>query len=370
MDDGFFLAALARASGVGSRYIKCMLDFFGSGEAAWGASRDELLSSGCVPVGVAEAVDAFRRENPDFPAELAQSCSENMIGICSMRDEGYPEPLMRIYDPPAVLFYRGKLSRDAERVAMVGSRKMSAYGEGVARMLAEGLAEAGLTVVSGAARGIDTASHIGALKSGRTVAVLGCGVDVAYPPENRKLLDSIAESGAVISEYGPGTSPLPAFFPARNRIISGLSRGIVVVEAAERSGSLITANLALNEGRDVFAVPGSMYSKTSKGCHRLIQQGAKLVTDLDDILEEYGLGGKKKRKKKASAPARKEMDMTTEEAAVYHVLSDAHALSIDEVIYSLHGASVPNVSFLLLNLQLKGYVVETESHAYLRAERE
>ena len=367
MEEGFFLAALARASGVGSRYVQCLLDAFGSGDTAWNADMGDLLELGGIPNSVAEAIDDFRRAHPRYPDELMEACRKKGIQLCSIQDENYPQILGKIYDPPAAIFYRGTLSPQEERIAMVGSRRMSSYGEGIARTLAEGLAEAGFSVVSGAARGIDTASHIGALKSGRTVAVLGCGVDVPYPPENRKLLDSIAERGVVLSEYAPGTKPFPAFFPARNRIISGLSRGTVVVEAAERSGSLITANLALNEGRDVFAVPGSLYSKTSQGCHRLIQQGAKLVTGTEDILEEYGRATKNK---KPSASIPKKMDLTPEEAAVYHVLSDARPLSMDEVIYSLHGASVPNVSFLLLQLQLKGYVVETGSHAYLRAERE
>ena len=229
------------------------------------------------------------------------------------------------------------------------------------------LAAAGLTVVSGAARGIDTCAHHGALEAGgRTVAVLGCGVDIAYPAENRRLLaDIVASGGAILSEYAPGTPPLPAFFPARNRIISGLSKGVIVVEAAERSGSLITAQLALDEGRDVFAVPGSIYSPTSQGCHRLIQQGAKLVTSVRDVLEEYG------REPVPRAPRkRKDADLSGEERALYQVLSYEHPLSIDEIIASLKDGDPARLSFLLLGLELKGLVIENESHGYLRAERE
>ena len=362
----FFLAALVRASGVGSGQIQKLLDEFERAETVWRLSREELLSANSVPGHVIEAIDRYRRECPDAPAQLQETCQQKGIQVICMQSPEYPDRLKQIFDPPVVLFYRGKLQPDAERLAMVGSRLLSHYGEGVAADFAEELARAGFTIVSGGARGIDTFSHVGALRTGRTVAVLGCGVDFAYPPENRRLFDKIAEKGALLSEYGPGTKPFPAFFPARNRIISGLSRGVLVVEAAERSGSLITAELAVNEGRDVFAIPGNIYSKTSKGCHRLIQQGAKLVSCVEDILEEYGT----ERRTKPTEPKKRLPELTPEEGAVYHVLSAEHALSMDEIIYSLHGAPVSNVAFLLLQLELKGYVRENEMHAYLRAERE
>ncbi|MBQ1622586.1 MAG: DNA-processing protein DprA, partial [Selenomonas sp.] len=281
-------------------------------------------------------------------------------------EAGYPESLAAIYQPPLVLYVRGSLPSDAEGLGIVGARRFSRYGEGIAEKLGEELAASGFCVVSGAARGIDSAAHRGALRTGCTVAVLGCGVDIAYPAENRRLLaDIVASGGAILSEYAPGTPPLPAFFPARNRIISGLSKGVIVVEAAERSGSLITAQLALDEGRDVFAVPGSIYSPTSQGCHRLIQQGAKLVTSVRDVLEEYG------REPMPRAPRkRKDADLSGEERALYQVLSYEHPLSIDEIIASLKDGDPARLSFLLLGLELKGLVIENESHGYLRAERE
>ncbi len=361
----FFLAALARAGGVGSRQIRKLLEVFGTAERIWSLSREELHSSGEISASVAEAVEAYRKESPNAPEELRENCEKKGIRTVSIQESEYPVLLKRIFDPPLVLFYRGLLQPEADRLAMVGSRKLSRYGEGVATDFAEQLAESGFTIVSGGARGVDTFSHKGALKTGRTVAVLGCGVDVAYPLENRRLFDEIAESGLILSEYGPGTQPFPAFFPARNRIISGLARGTLVVEAAERSGSLITAELAVSEGRDVFAVPGSIYSGTSRGCHRLIQQGAKLVMEPADVLEEYGIASGRK-----PAPKKRRPELTPEEAAVYHVLSGLRPLSIDEIIYNLHGAPVSNVAFLLLQMELKGYVKETEMHAYLRTERE
>ena len=309
-----------------------------------------------------EALTSLRQANPDLPKRLADACQRRQVHICTLQDESYPYLLKEIFSPPAVLYYRGVLMPKARRVAMVGSRRFSPYGEALALEFGEQLAAAGLTVVSGAARGIDTRSHRGALKTGRTVAVLGCGIDVAYPPENRRLLAEIAEQGAVISEYGPGVQPLPAFFPARNRIISGLSVGTLVVEAAARSGSLITAEMALNEGREVYALPGSVFSKTSEGCHHLIQQGAKLVTKPGEILKDFGIVQEMLPKKR--------LKMTPEERKVYQVLSFEHPLSADEILLSLPNGEMPNLSFTLLQMELKGLILENELHAYRRAERE
>jgi DNA processing protein len=195
------------------------------------------------------------------------------------------------------------------------------------------------------------------------VAVLGCGVDVAYPLENRRLLQEIVDGGGVvISEYEPGTNPLPAFFPARNRIISGLAEGTLVVEAAARSGSLITAEMALSAGRDVYAIPGSIYAPGCDGCNRLIQQGAKLVMTPADVLEEFQIT--------AAAPPRKSLSLKPEERQIYQVLSFEHPLTMDEIILSLPDGEIANLSYWLLNMELKGIVIENEMHAFRRAERE
>ena len=358
----FYLAALSTCPGLGSRRLGALLERQPDAEALWHMSAQEMYHLVKMPSGLLEALTSLRQANPDLPKRLADACQRRQVHICTLQDESYPYLLKEIFSPPAVLYYRGVLMPKARRVAMVGSRRFSPYGEALALEFGEQLAAAGLTVVSGAARGIDTRSHRGALKTGRTVAVLGCGIDVAYPPENRRLLAEIAEQGAVISEYGPGVQPLPAFFPARNRIISGLSVGTLVVEAAARSGSLITAEMALNEGREVYALPGSVFSKTSEGCHHLIQQGAKLVTKPGEILKDFGIVQEMLPKKR--------LKMTPEERKVYQVLSFEHPLSADEILLSLPNGEMPNLSFTLLQMELKGLILENELHAYRRAERE
>jgi len=215
----------------------------------------------------------------------------NEIKALHLEDEKYPEALKNIYSPPRELFYKGDLLKeDSNAVAIVGSRKCSLYGMQVAEKIAFELATRGITVVSGMAKGIDQAAHRGALKAkGRTIAVMGSGFNHIYPAGSEKLAQEIAESGAVITEYSANTKPLRMNFPKRNRIISGLSNGIVVVEAAEKSGSLITVDFALDQGKDVFAVPGRIDSAVSRGTNLLIQNGAKMVVNIDDILSELNV---------------------------------------------------------------------------------
>ena len=357
------LAVMARVSGMGSRYLQRLWARCPDMQALWYMEAAELTRLG-LPVRLAERLAACHTQQADAPAELAERCQQLGVNLITWQQAAYPIILKEIFDPPIVLYTRGTLIPDARRIAMVGSRRLSPDGQGVAASLAEELARAGLTVVSGGARGVDTFSHQGALKAGRTVAVLGCGIDVVYPQENRRLFEQIiAEGGAVVSEYGPGTQPLPAFFPARNRIISGLSEGTLVVEAARRSGSLITAEMALSEGRNVYAVPGSIWSDTSAGCHHLIQQGAGLVTCAADVLKDFGV-------EPAPVRRRKKPAMSADERKIWQVLSFEHPLSVDEIIMSLPDGEMTNLPFLLLQMELKGLVIENELHAYRRAERE
>jgi DNA processing protein len=252
-------------------------------EAAAAQRDDELLSTkGITPVTVERLREAATRDLSRAHAAM----EEFSIRLLLLEDDEYPAALRAIDDPPPVLFVRGEIQpRDEIAVAIVGTRHATEYGRGLAHKFGRDLAARGVTVVSGLARGVDTAAHRGALEGGgRTFAVCGCGLDVAYPSENKKLMEEIAQSGAVFSEFAPTVHPEAWHFPARNRIISGLSCGTIVVEAAERSGALITADFALEQSREVFAVPGNIHKGQSKGCHALIKQGATLVENVDDII--------------------------------------------------------------------------------------
>lgn len=365
--EGFYTASLQKASGIGVAATNALIKHFGTAKGAWEAKTAELTEVTGFSETQREALAELKAKEPSLPEKIAEECAKKKISVCTINDEEYPLMLKEIFRPPLVLFYRGELAADFLGIAIVGARKATPYGKSVAEKLAEDLAREGAVVVSGAAYGIDSAAHKGALEAGRTIAVLGCGVDIAYPASNKNLLDKIADSGAVVSEYLPGTKPIASFFPARNRIISGLSRGTLVVEAAERSGSLITAEMALSEGRDVFSVPGSIFSELSRGTNKLIQNGAKLVQSADDILSEYGITQTSEGEKQSLfSPA----ELTKEEAEIYKVLSYDNALPVDEIIYKLNGRDVSNVAFQLLQMELKGIIKETGDHEYLRAGKE
>ncbi len=367
----FYLGAIQGCNNIGGAVIRRLLEYFGTGEATWAAKAGELEASGILRDSVLEQFLYIRGARPDLPEKLQEECKRKNIHLCVRSDEEYPELLQEISNPPEVLFYRGTLQNHLPRIAMVGARKVSAYGKTVALQLGGSLARAGFSVVSGAAIGVDTCSHSGAVQKGATEAVLGCGVDVVYPRENKKLLEEIAEKGAVISEYLPGTPAVACNFPARNRIISGMSLGTVVVEAAQRSGSLITAEMALSEGRDVFAVPGSVFSNVSRGCHKLIQQGAKLIVDSNDIIEEYPQFAKKQANGKNNDEKNKTHAIITEiEKRILQILTPEEPLSIDEVIYRLHGTAVPNAAFVLLQLEMKGLARSDDLRRYVRTVRE
>lgn len=360
----YFLAALQKVEGVGRGCLRRLLEAFDDSRIIWETGAAEIQAKTEISMKQAAAIANFCRDNPDEPQKLADFCHDREFKLYSLHDPEYPPLLKEIFDPPALIFCWGDLSA-APAVAIVGSRRSTPYGLGVAENMGRDLAAAGMVVVSGAARGIDTAAHKGALKGGKTIAVLGCGLDVAYPPENRRLLAQIAtEGGAVISEFLPGTSPLPANFPARNRIISGLAQGTLVVEAPLKSGALITAELALSNGRDVFAIPANIYAASSMGCHRLIQQGAKLVVSPNDILEEYGL------RKKSPVPTTMPTRLTGEELAVYQVLDTVKPMSTDEIIFKLNRGDASNVAVILLQMELKGYVESNGQHEYIRKEKE
>jgi DNA processing protein len=288
--DGDLLAhvRLACVPGIGSRFRRLLLDRFGSPQDVLAASAKELMSVGRIGPKLAATIAASASSG--IAEDVLDLCHRKSVDAIVEGRDGYPGLLARISDPPSVLFVRGRLEPcDALAVAVVGARNASPYGKRVAWQLAGGLARAGYTVVSGLARGIDAAAHRGALDAGgRTVAVLGTGVLNIYPPEHAELATEVISRGALVSEAPPLADAHVGSFPQRNRIVSGLTLGTVVVEAAERSGALITARLATEQGREVFAVPGQVDCRTARGCHGLIRDGAKLVESVDDILEELG----------------------------------------------------------------------------------
>jgi DNA processing protein len=285
--------------------------------------------------------------------------------IVTSGDETYPSRLKNIYDPPPVLYVRGQLRKEDEvAVAIVGSRKTSSYGRTMTERVSQELATRGVTIVSGMARGIDSVAHQGAISAGgRTIAVLGCGVDVVYPPENRNLFQDIIDHGAILSEFPMGSPPEGSHFPKRNRVISGLSVGVVVVEAGQRSGSLITANYALEQGRDVFAVPGNIGMASSRGTNQLIKQGAKLVESSQDILIEITPQWQKENEvtPPAKDPAR---HLPEEQRGLYGLLTET-PIHIDEIIRESQ-LEPGRVMSLLLELELKGLVSQWPGRGFSR----
>lgn len=340
------------------------LEKWESPEALLQAARDgrdsELLSTqGVTPTTVERLRDAATR---DIQKAL-NAMSTHGIRVLLRDDEEYPTALRSIPDPPPYLFARGTLeTRDEVAVAIVGTRHTTEYGRGLASQFARDLAARGVTVVSGLARGVDTWAHKGALEAGgRTFAVCGCGLDVVYPSENKNLMLDIVNQGAALSEFAPTVHPEAWHFPARNRIISGLSVGVVVIEAGERSGALITSDFAMEQGRDVFAVPGNVHKVQSKGPHALLKQGATLVESADDVLEAlnqralpFETSTRKKAKKaaqRAEAP-KVRADLSADENRVYLTL-DTEPRHVDDVANAAQ-MSAAQANALLVMLELKG----------------
>jgi len=277
---------LSSIPSIGAKKAMELLKHFGDPENLWHASKNDLIKfKNLKPVQINQILSSNYRDEAEKHLE---NMHKHGIYLVRWKDSCYPEMLKNIYDPPIVLYVKGKLKNVFRMVAIVGSRRATTYGKEITERISYELARYGIGITSGMARGIDTCAHNGALKAGGyTIAVLGCGLDKAYPEENEILMNEIiSKEGAVISEYPPGTLPKQYNFPARNRIISGLSDSVIVVEAGEKSGSLITANLAAEQGREVFAVPGNINSKYSRGTNKLIKDGACVFTDLSDIIDD------------------------------------------------------------------------------------
>lgn len=372
-DDLTTWVALKSVEGVGSVAFRNLLAVYGSPRRVFEAALPDLEQAAGLNHKTARNIKDFRGWE-QARAELAKAEREG-VSIITCEDPAYPERLRRIYDPPPLLYIKGSLDTADIPVAVVGSRNASPYGRYVTEKLSRELAQRGATVVSGLARGIDTCAHRGALAArGRTIAVMGCGIDVIYPPENRKLHGEIASNGAVVTEFAFGTEPDRPHFPARNRIISGLSLGVLIVEAGEKSGSLITARCALEQNREVFAVPGSIDLPGSRGTNRLLRQGAKLVETVEDILEEI-------------LPQLERPNVTEERFALTNsaqqdrpgreALTDNESRLLGfitekpqdaDTLIKRTGLAAAEALSLLLSLELKGYIVQLPGKRFILKE--
>ena len=367
MDDKAWWVALHLVPGVGRITFKKLVVYFGHPREVLGASVGQLTRVSGVGLKTAQAIASFQAVRA-VEQEL-RAVERHQCYIVTEPEAGYPPLLRAIDDPPPVLYVHGEL-RDpiGPTVALVGSRRPSTYGKVVADQLARALAAAHVTVVSGLARGIDSAAHQGALVGGgETIAVLGCGLSLIYPPENRPLAERIVRQGALVSEFPMAAKPDRLNFPLRNRTISGLSLGTVVVEAGERSGALITAQWALEQGREVFAVPGNVTAPTSRGTNRLIKMGAALVEQVEDILEglpAYALGPRPVALWPREGTS--QASTTPEAARLLALLDPVEERHIDWIAEQAHlPAGV--VSSLLLQLELDGWVTQVPGKCFLQA---
>jgi DNA processing protein len=349
MKEQIALIALSRLKGVNNILKKHIIDTVDS-VAAFFEGKPAVFDN------VAQMQAPSFKDWGKIEADIAR-LDKLGAGVVTIRDKEYPSLLRNIPDPPIVLYKKGNLGIGTNNLAVVGSRKATFEGINLAEKIGRTLSSTGITVVSGLARGIDAAAHRGALKEkGKTVAILGCGIDICYPPENRRLFNIIGEEGLLLTEYAPGEKPLSFHFPARNRIIAGLSKSVLVVEASGKSGSLITARLGLEYGREVMAVPGSIFREEYRGANALIKQGAKLVENINDILlttfPDY--------KPEESKP----VPLSPDEEKIFSCI-DSEKVHID-VIIEKSGMKAKEVMAILTKLEMKDVILETPGTYYIR----
>lgn len=367
------LASLALSSrlGVGSITYRKLVDFAGGAERIFSIPSSDLRDVPEIRGETVRTITEFQDwKSIQNELELVEATGARLV---PWQDPSYPQNLRQIHDPPPILYLRGDvLERDALALAVVGSRYPTEYGTSVVEMIVRDLASRGITIVSGLARGIDTLSHATSLaQRGRTLAVLGSGIDIIYPRENEPLFSDIIRNGAVLTEFPLTTPPAPEHFPRRNRIISGLSLGVLVIEASVRSGSLITASFALEQGREVFAVPGKITSARSRGTNQLIQQGAKLVSNADDILEELSSFLDTDALSSVSHPRAGDIPsspptyhFTPGEEIIFNLIQE-DPVSIDQIINQT-GMPLGEISDGLLSLELKGIILRLPGQQYSR----
>jgi len=316
--------------------------------------------------------NAFDNVNNDSYEKVIDFILKNKIGLLEISSDSYPAFLKQIHLPPPLLFFRGEKIKNAGfMIAIVGSRRCTKYGSEVAEYISKSLSRIGITIVSGMATGIDSHAHKAALEGeGGSIGVLGCGIDIVYPPENDFLFKEILKNGSIITEFIPGTPPLKSNFPVRNRIISGLSGGVVVIEAGEKSGAMITCEAALSQNREVMAVPGNIFSQSSKGCHKLIKEGAKLVDSIDDIMEEFS-----QYKEKAlalekdtvninnEAPECK-VNLTGDDRRIYEFIG-FKSKSVEEIV-GYAGLEVRDVLKIIASLEIRKLIREDSFNKYIK----
>ncbi|MDD5633911.1 MAG: DNA-processing protein DprA [Candidatus Omnitrophica bacterium] len=364
------LIALSLVPGLGTRGIAELLKAVRDTEEIFDLSDKAIKNILPRAAGLSEKLSVIRRSK-EYLSEI-EFIEKEKINLLSIKDDNYPQELKNIYDAPVLLYYRGELEPDdANAVAIVGSRECSLYGMNMAEKLARDLAQKGVTVVSGMAKGIDSAAHRGAIsEGGRTIAVMGSGFKHIYPPEANELFGRIAENGAVFTEYPSDTMPHKSNFPRRNRIISGMAKGIVVVEAGEKSGAMITVDFALEQGKDVFAVPGRADLLTSKGTNLLIKNGAKLVMDAEDVLSELDLLLCKKKKDDicSNEVDTDFSDLTESEIKVLGSIGSASPVYIDKISEE-SGVDVRLLAGVLLKLEMGGMVKALAGKNYLRTNK-
>ncbi len=358
-EEAFWLA-FSNVRGIGAVRFRKLLNFFGELSAAWQADRSQLINAGLTDKAADQVLETRKSISPEL---LEDDLKRKGIKYLTWNSSQYPRYLLEIAQPPPVLYFIGEINpADDLAIAIVGTRNVTKYGRQITRDTAAYMAGNGITVVSGLARGVDGIAHQAAIEAGgRTFAVLGSGVDVIYPPDHRKLAREISQHGALISDYPPGTKPDGINFPPRNRIISGLSRGTVVIEAGERSGALITAKFALEQGRDIFAVPGSVLSQMSKGTNQLIAEGATPMTNPVIITDTLNLArtGKERKTEK--------IDISPIEQNILRILGD-ESMHIDEIC-ARTSLSIEKLTAELTMMELKGVVQRENGMEYQRVKK-
>jgi len=353
---------LASVPGVGARRFSMLNKCFDSPRTLWESQEKEIIKFQST-LGERAIKSILDHKNLRYLDRAAAILADPSLLVLTLNDDDYPVLLKNTFDPPAVLYCKGQpLNNNIPFIAVIGSRRTSEYGRQMADRFAFDLSLAGFGIVSGAARGIDTMAHKGALKAeGYTVAVLGCGVDIVYPGDNKKLFLQIEEHGTLLSEYPPGTFPAPTNFPARNRIISGISNAVLVVEAGERSGALITVDFALEQGRDVFALPGNINNPYCLGTNRLLKEGARLVTDIHEIIEEVGMG---KARNSNLVKKSEVIQLDLFETEVYNALEDGEK-HIEDLAF-LTGIHIGRLNAILTMLEIKSMVKQLPGNIFIR----